>query len=87
MVLQENIGNALCGIPYDVHIRNGTQDVPYHTLENKRKKELHGQFLLGLLNKLFFALGAGDGNFAFSLGYSHLLAATGTIVITVILIL
>ena len=52
-----------------------------------KKKELPGQFLLGLLNKLFFALGAGDGNFAFSLGYPHLLTAAGAIIIPVVLIL
>ena len=40
-----------------------------------------------MLDKLFLALRAGDGNFAFALGYAHLLVATGAIIIAVFLIL
>ena len=43
--------------------------------------------ILGFLNKLFFALGAGDGDFALTPGHSHRLAAAGAVKISVFLIL
>lgn len=43
--------------------------------------------LLGFLYEFFSAFGAGDGDFAFSTGDTDLLAATGTIVVTVIPVL
>ena len=37
------------------------------------------RYFLGFLNELFFALGAGDSDLALTLGYTHRLAALGTI--------
>ena len=51
-----------------------------------QKKELRKQFLLSILDKLLFALGAGNGDLALTLGYPHLLMAAGAVIIAVILI-
>ena len=51
------------------------------------KKESQKRFLLSGLYELFPAFGTGDGDLSFSLRNSHLLMASGTIVIAMILIL
>lgn len=55
-------------------------------LSDQLKKELLLQFLLSGLYELLPAFGTGDGDLSLSFGHSHLLAAPGTIVITVILV-
>ena len=45
------------------------------------------RYFLGFLNELFFTLGAGDGNFAFSPGNPDHLAALGAIEIPMLPIL
>ena len=52
-----------------------------------RRGDLRSPVGLRFLYKLFSAFGAGDGDFAFATGDTDLLAATGTIVVTVIPVL
>ena len=61
-------------------------DCPFSIVHCQLKKELFYSSFLSGLYELLPAFGTGDGDLTLALGYSHLLMAPGTIVVTVILV-
>ena len=67
-----SVGNGLCAVPK----RADTQVRPYLIYKAAGASPCPTMYL-GFLDELFLALGAGDGDFSLSPGYTHRLAATG----------